>query len=270
MRPTLILAGYSLRRMRAVLIGLGVLLGLFQFLLTQVASYLQTNTAFDQLSMLMPEFMRNIAGPSALAFMSFPGIVALGYFHPMIITALVGVMIAVATEPAAEVETRFVDLTLARPMTRAQMMTRTLLVLVACGGAMLAVMTAGTWVGLACCVANDAPPVSTRLIASLAGGLAAIMACWGGVTLAIASASRRRAVAGAIAGVSALAAFLLDYLGRAWEPAWIFSVVSPFHYFDPMAVIGGQPLSAWNVGVLGAIAVTGTAIGYAVFAHRDI
>jgi len=268
--PTLILAGYSLRRMRAVFIGLGLLLGLFQFLLTQVANYLRANTAFEQLSMLMPEFMRNMAGPSALAFMSFPGIVALGYFHPMIITALVGLMIAIATEPAAEVETRFVDLTLARPMTRGHVMTRTLLVVVVGGGAMLAAMTAGTWIGLTCCVPKDAPPVSAGLIGSLAAGLAAIMACWAGVTLAIASAARRRAAAGATAAVAAIAAYLLDYLGRAWEPASALSVISPFHYFDPMAVIGGQPLSGWNISVLVAIAVTGATIGYVVFSRRDI
>jgi hypothetical protein len=270
MRPTLILAVYSLGRMRTILIGLGLLLGLFQFLLTQVASYLQTNTAFEQLSMLMPEFVRNMAGPSALAFMSFRGIVALGYFHPMIITALVGLMIAIATEPAAEVETRFVDLTLARPMTRSHVMTRTVLVIGAGGGAMLAAMTAGTWMGLACCVPKDAPPVPAALIASLAAELAAIMACWAGVTLAIAAAARRRAAAGASAAVAAIAAYLLDYLGRAWEPAAALSVVSPFHYFDPMTVIGGQPLSAWNMSVLVAIAVMGASVAFVVFARRDI
>jgi hypothetical protein len=269
-RPILILTAYSLRRMRGVLVGLGVLLALFQFLLTQVAAYLLRQSAFNQLSLLMHVFFRSIAGPSALAFMSFPGIVALGYFHPMIIASLTGLMIAVATEPAAEVETRFVDLTLARPMTRVQVITRTLLVLVVSGGAMLASMAGGTWVGLACCVPADAPPVSVALIASLAGGLASIMACWAGVALAVASSSRRRAAASALAGVAALAAYLLDYLGRAWEPAAPTSVVSPFHYFDPMAAIGGQPISGRNVGVLVAIAAAGATIAYGVFSRRDI
>ena len=53
-------------------------------------------------------------------------------------------------------------------------------------------------------------------------------------------------------------------------PAAALSVVSPFHYFDPMTVIGGQPLSAWNVSVLVAIAIAGAAIGYVVFSRRDI
>jgi hypothetical protein len=269
-RPTLILAGYSLRRMGPMLFGLGLLLAAFQFLLTQVAGYLLRNSAFSQLSMLMPDFVRSIAGPSALAFMSFSGIVALGYFHPVIIASLVGLMIAIATEPAAEVETRFVDLTLARPLTRIHVITRTLLVLVVSTTMTLGLMTAGTWAGLFCCAPADAPPVPAELIASLAISLAAIMACWAGVTLAIASAARRRAVAGALAGAAALAAYLLDYLGRAWEPARVPSAVSPFHYFDPMSLIGGQRLNGWNIGVLVGIAVTGAAVGYVVFARRDI
>jgi ABC-2 type transport system permease protein len=258
---TLTLAGYSLRRIRGILIGLGLILALFQFLLTQVASYLLTRSAFDQLASLIPEFLRNIAGPSALAFLSFPGIVALGYFHPMI---------AVATEPTSEVETRFVDLTLARPVTRGQVIVRTAIVLIVAGGLMLVLMSAGTSIGLACCTPIDAPPVPRGVIASLAIGLAAVMACWGGITLAIASLSKRRAVAAAIAGVSALTAYLLDYLARAWDPAAPFGVVSPFHYFDPMAVVGGQPVGIWNVGVLLAIALMGATVGYVMFSRRDI
>jgi ABC-2 type transport system permease protein len=267
---TLTLAGYSLRRIRGILIGLGLILALFQFLLTQVASYLLTRSAFDQLANLIPDFLRNIAGPSALAFLSFPGIVALGYFHPMIMTSLVGLMIAVATEPTSEVETRFVDLTLARPVTRGQVIVRTAIVLIVAGGLMLVLMSAGTSIGLACCTPIDAPPVPRGVIASLAIGLAAVMACWGGITLAIASVSKRRAVAAAIAGVSALTAYLLDYLARAWDPAAPFGVVSPFHYFDPMAVVGGQPVGIWNVGVLLAIALTGATVGYVMFSRRDI
>lgn len=253
-----------------MLIGLGIVLALFQFLLTQVAGYLQSNTAFDQLSMLMPEFMRNIAGPSALAFMSFQGIVALGYFHPVIIAAVIGLMIAVGTEAASEVETRFVDLTLARPLRRGQVVGRTIAVLVIAGGLMLAAMIAGTSTGLACCTRADAPTVSRGIIASLAAGLGAIMACWGGIALAIASLSRRRAVAAAVTGIGALTAFLLDYLGRAWQPVAPLSVVSPFHYFDPMSVVGGQPIGIWNVGVLLALGAIGAAVGFVVFGRRDI
>jgi ABC-type transport system involved in multi-copper enzyme maturation permease subunit len=269
-RTTLILAGHSLKRIGAVVAGLGLLLAAFQFLLTQVASYLLRSSAFGQLSMLVPDFVRTLAGPSTLAFLSFRGIVALGYFHPIVIAAVVGVTITIATEPAAEVERRFVDLTLARPIARAELITRTVLVVLVASCVLMGLMAAGTWTGLACCTPAEAGRPSAALIASLAMSLGSVMLCWSGVALAVAAAVRRRAVAGAIAGIAALAFYLLDYLGRAWAPARTVSKLSPFHYFDPTALIMGQPLSAGNVAVLLGIAVAGAVASYVVFARRDI
>ncbi|PYR27717.1 MAG: hypothetical protein DMF98_05080 [Acidobacteria bacterium] len=269
-RTTFVLVGHSLRRIRGVLLGLGLLLAGFQFLLTQVAGYLLRRSAFGQLSALVPDFVRSVAGPSTLAFLSFGGIVGFGYFHPIVIAALIGLSIAIATEPVAEVEIRLVDLTLARPITRDEVITRTVLVVIVAAGAMLGLMAAGTSLGLACCTATDVKQPSPRLVASLAANLAAVMLCWSGVTLAIAVAVRRRAVGVAVSGVTALAAYLLDYLGRAWEPARSISALSPFHYFEPTALILGQPLSGRNMSVLLGIAVAGSAISYFVFARRDI
>ena len=269
-RRALVLVGHSLTRIRGVLIGLGLMLAGFQFLLTQVAVYLMRQSAFSQLSALIPDFVRTAAGPSALAFLSFTGIVGLGYFHPIVMAALVGLMISIATEPVGEVETRFVDLTLARPLARVDVVTRTLFVLVIAGTLMLGAMTLGTWTGLACCTPADAEGPSLGLILSLALTVGAVMACWAGVALAIAAAVRRRAVAVAIAAACALAAYLLDYLGRAWDPARAISRLSPFHYFEPMTLVMGQPLSGRNITVLLAIGLAATALSYVIFARRDI
>lgn len=269
-RTTLVLTLHSLRRIRWVVVCVGLLLACFQFLLTQVAGYLLRRSAFGQLSALVPDFVRSLAGPSTLAFLSFTGIVSLGYFHPIVIAALIGLSISIASEPAAEVETRFVDLTLARPVARSELISRTLLVVGVAAGTTLALMAAGTWTGLTCCTAADAARPSPRLIASLAVNLAAIMLCWAGMTLAAAAMVRRRAVAGAVAGVAAFGAYLLDYLGRAWEPARAVSRLSPFHYFEPTALIMGQPLSGQNVAVLAGISLVGIAVSYVCFARRDI
>ncbi len=268
-RATFVLAVHSLKRIRVMLVCLGLLLAGFQFLLTQVADYLQSRSAFGSLSMLVPDFVRSVAGPSSLAFLSFSGIVGLGYFHPIVIAAVVGVTIAIATEPAAEVERRFVDLTLSRPIARAEVITRTVLVILCTALALVVLMAAGTLTGLACCTGNVERP-SAALIASLAVNLVAVMLCWSGVALAAAATVRRRAVAGGFAGVTALAAYLLDYLGRAWEPARAISTLSPFHYFEPTALIMGQPLSVRNIAVLGGIGAAGTVVSYILFARRDI
>ena len=267
---TVVLAAHSLRRIRWLVGGIGVLLAGFQFLLTQVAEYLFRRSAFGQLSALVPDFVRTAAGPSTLAFMSFTGIVAFGYFHPIVLGSLVGLIIAIATEPAAEVETRFVDLTLARRLTRASAVTRTVLVALVAGSVVIGLMMAGTWTGLACCTAGDAPRPSAGLIGSLALSLGSVLVCWGGVALALAAGARRRATAGGTAGALALAAYLLDYLGRAWEPARAISIISPFHYFEPAALVAGQSLSASNLAVLAGIGAIATAVAYVLFARRDI
>ena len=140
----LVLARHSFRRSAPIVIGMAVVLAGFQFMLTLVAVFLMRNQAFGLLSSLIPPYIRSMAGPAMVAFMSFTGVVALGYFHPIVLASLVGLAIAAGTEPAAEVETRFADLTLARPMARRDVITRSVIVLLVTIAALLAVMTAAT------------------------------------------------------------------------------------------------------------------------------
>jgi beta-exotoxin I transport system permease protein len=267
-RKIAVLAAHSIRRLRPMLMALALVLAGFQFLLTQVAVYLMQNQAFGMLSTLLPEFVRSMAGPTTL--LSFGGVVSLGYFHPIVIVAFVGLAVAVATEPAGEVETRFVDLTLARPLARTAVVTRTLIVLVASVTLVLATMVVGTWTGLACCTPTTAPRPAASLILSLALNLAMIAWCWGGIALAAGAAASRRATASGLIGVAALAAYLLDYLGRVWAPARLASRFSPFHYFEPMGLVAGAGLSGWNVSVLFALGAAGTALSYRLFGRRDL
>ena len=77
-------------------------------------------------------------------------------------------------------------------------------------------------------------------------------------------------VAGAIAGLLALAAFLLDYVGRLWLPAASVAWLSPFHYYSPLELVMGHPLPSKNLAVLAGIAALGLATAYVLFARRDI
>lgn len=270
MGAVITLVAHSLRRIRTMLIVLAALLAGFEFMLTQVASYLIRRGAFGQLALLMPDFVRSLLGPSSLAFMSFTGIVAFGYFHPMVIAAVVWLSILIATEPAGEVETRFVDLTLARELTRADVIVRTVVVFFVAVGFVLGMMMLGTSVGLACCTPADAPHTPPKLIVSLAFSLGCVMVCWAGIALGVAAAARRRSVAAGAVGILALTAYLLDYIGRVWDPARTISSISPFHYFDPTALVAGQPLSVSNAVVLVGAGIAGAVVGAVVFSKRDI
>jgi ABC-2 type transport system permease protein len=88
--------------------------------------------------------------------------------------------------------------------------------------------------------------------------------------MAIGSASRRRSVAGALAGLIALATFLLDYVARAWPPAESVAWLSPFRYYSPFDLLMGRALAPSSVAVLAGVAVAGFGLAYLLFSRRDI
>lgn len=266
--PTLL--RHSLGRLRGLVAAMAVVVALFQVLLVRVAGTLQESSGFGGLAAFVPPFVRQMAGEALFTFMSFPGIVCLGYFHPMIIAALCGMAIAAATEPAAEIETRFLDAILVRPVPRLAIITRSVVVVILLPALVLLAMIAGTAAGLHWLAPPGVQTPGTRLIASLAVNLWALLVCVGGWSLAVAAASRRRSVAGTIAGVATLVLFLVDYLARAWKPADAVAWLSPFHYFRAMELLMGRPLALANIAVLLIAAAVGMALAWLVFAKRDL
>jgi ABC-2 type transport system permease protein len=261
---------HSLKRVRTLVLVMGVILAAFQFLLILVAGSIQRSNSFDQMSSLIPDFMRNLLGPSFVGLLSFGGIVCAGYFHIAVMGSLVGLIIALATEPASEIETQFMDLILSRPLARHWVITRSIILMMICTAFVLAMMMLGTWSGLYFLAPGEATWPTAKLIRSLALNLGVLMLCWGGVALAIASLARRRSVAGSFAGVLALATYLLDYLARAWQPAESIAWLSPFRYYSPLDLVMGTQIPAHNLWVLAGVAVLGFVLSYFLFSRRDI
>ena len=270
MKTPLRLVVYSLKRVRTLVAAMALLLAAFQVLLIVVADSIQSSSSFEQLGELMPPFVRQLLGPSFLSFMSFSGIVCLGYFDPAVIGAVVGLAIALGTMPTSEVEIGFMDLILSRPISRHWIITRSIIVLMICTVTMLVTMMLGTWVGLNFIAPKEVAWPAPHLILSLALNLAVLMLCWNAIAMAIGSAARRRSAAGGLAGMGALAMFLLDYVARAWQPAERVAWISPFRYFSPFELVMGNPLSKKNLLVLVGIALTGYALAYILFSRRDI
>lgn len=270
MHGTLTLLRHSLGRLRGLAAALAAVLALFQVLLVRVAGTLEQSSGFGALSAFAPSFLRQMAGDQLVTFMSFPGIVCLGFFHPMVIAALCGAVIAAATEPASEVESRFLDAVLVRPVPRRAVVTRSLLLLLLLPALLILAMSAGTAAGLRWLAPPGAALPDPRLIASLAVNLWALLVAVGGLALAVGATARRRSAAGAIAGLATLVLFLLDYLARAWKPADAFAWLSPFHYYRAMELLGGRPLALSHLAVLLGAGAAGTAAAYLVFARRDL
>jgi ABC-2 type transport system permease protein len=259
MKSALILLGHSIKRVRALVLAMGLLLAGFQILIVLVGSEIQTSGSFNQFANLVPPFVRQMFGQMLDVFLSFKGIVALGYFHLAIMGGLIGLVIALATVPSSEIETGFMDLLLSRPLARYWIITRA-----------LAMIMLGTWTGLMIFGPADAEWPTIGLILSLALNLGILLLCWGGVALAVASVARRRGAAGAIAGMLALTTFLLDYIGRAWEPAETVAWISPFRYYSPLDLVRGAYIPGHHVFVLLGIALTGIVVAYIAFSRRDI
>jgi ABC-2 type transport system permease protein len=270
MNAPLTLVIYSLKRVRTLVIAMAVMLALFQILLIVVAGSIQSSGSFEQLGDLMPPFVRQILGSSFVSLMSFSGIVSVGYFHLSVMGSLVGLSIALGTMATSEIEVGFMDLILSRPLARHWIISRSIITMLICTLAVLGMMLIGTWAGLSWLADRNVHWPSSNLILSLAVNLAVLMISWNAIAMAIGSAARRRSVAGGLAGLLALAMFLLDYVARAWEPAERVAWLSPFRYYSPFELLVGNGLSVKNLVVLASIGVCGFALAYVLFARRDI
>jgi ABC-type transport system involved in multi-copper enzyme maturation permease subunit len=256
--------------MRTTLAVTGLLLALFQVLLAMAAAELQRQGTFEQLAGLVPSFVRELFGTALLSMMSFSGIMALGYYHVAIVAVLVGLVVAAATEPAAEIEAGFADLILAQPVSRAAVMARSVIMVLVCPAIVIAAMTGGTFVGLQLARPEAAGLPSAGLVWKLAAGLWSVLACWGGVSLAVGSVSKRRAVAAGVAGGAAAALMLVDYLSRVWRPLRGPARLSPFHYYNPLDLVLGKPLPAADIGILLGTCAVAVTVACMLFRRRDI
>lgn len=270
MKAGLALLINSLKRVRVLVLTLGVLLCGFQVLLTLVAASIQRSRGFDDLYSLVPDFFRQLMGPAFTGLMSYSGIVCVGYFHIAVMGSLVGLMVALATEPAAEIEKGFMDLILSRPLARRWVILRSLAVVVVSTILVLGLMMLGTWIGQRWLSPEGVVGPSAPMIRSLALNLGVLILCWAGVAIVISSFSRRRAVAGALTGLLALSTFLLDYVARAWKPAEKVAWLSPFRYYNPLDIVTGVSIPARNFWILASVTVVGFAIALVQFSRRDI
>src|SRR5262249_12556117 len=145
-----------LYRVRKFLLAAGVLLAGFQVVLILQANSIQASNSFAKIGELVPSFAREVLGPAFVAFLTFRGIVFLGYFHPVVMGAVVSVSVMLATIPVMEIETGFIDLVLARAVARHWIVTRSILVALISTVYLLAMMALGTWIGLSNFAAKDA------------------------------------------------------------------------------------------------------------------
>ncbi len=259
----------SLKRASRLLGVTGLVLAAVQAFRVLIAASVHNAGHFDQLATLLPPFVRNLFGPALGSIMTFNGIVCGVYFDTGFIIALLALAIALATLPAAEIESGFADLILARPIRRHWLITRTIALVWVSTVLMLLMIVAGTWAGLAMFAPPNVAWPSARQTAALALTLGILVVSWSGVAMALGAACRRGA-ASAATGLLVFAAMLLDWAHRLWPPLDRIAWLSPFYYFNPYELVAGGPLQTANLLVLGGIATTGYAAAYLVISRKDI
>lgn len=187
---------------------------------------------------------------------SFEGLVAFGFQHPMFLVAVVAFVLAAATVPAAERETGFMDLVLARPVPRGAYLLATLLLVIT--GAVILPVAILTGVGIGLATVDAVPPELTWVdYIPAAAALAQVLLAVGGIgLLAAVSAHRRGPAIGRAVGL-VLVFYWLDFVGPLWSLLETARWISPFAYFDPAGAVSagvGVVDTAVLLAVFGATA----------------
>jgi putative exporter of polyketide antibiotics len=202
-------------------------------------------------------------------FSSFGTMVAFGYFHPVVITVFVGVAIVVGSEPAVDVESRVVDLVLARPIRRGHLVTRSVLMLALVTTSLGLLMVASSWLSLR--MVGPRGVLSAGVLFRLALNLAAVAWVVGALALAAAAFVRRRSTAAGSVAIIALALYLVNFLADVLPRVRPYAPLSPFHYYQPLGIVTGMG-TRWgsDVRLLVIVAALLTAAAFVAFSRRDL
>ena len=266
----LTLVGRSAGQSWYVLVGAALVLAAFELLLVAQAVSIETSNAFERMAEFMPGFLQRGLGQQALLLSTFKGMIAFGYFHPVIVLFVIMPAIYFATEPALDVESRRVDLLLARAVPRHRLITRSLVTAVAAVLAFVALMALFTWLGLQLFASESRSWPTPRTIATLIVHLASLACCCAALGLAVAAGAQRWTIAFAVAALTTIVLYLLDFLAIAWPRARAIVWISPFDYYPAIPILGGTAPRWSNLIVLWIATVVLSAVAYWRFERRDL
>jgi len=259
----------SAARALPVLAGLMALLSLFQGALVLMARTVERSRSIETLLGFLPMVFQRSLGSGLEQMASFAGIVQFGFVHPVVVLALAQLAAYLALDPAIEVEQGLVDLILARPFARHWLITRSLLVMFGGTVAVVSVMTVGLFGSLWSFARVLTWPRPTHVIA-VAVNLIAVAWSFGAFGLLVAASARRAASAFGVTAVVALSSYLLQFVSASWPPAARLAPLSPFHYYQGMAIEPGSGAQLHDLAILCALTLLLSAAAYWRFGRRDL
>lgn len=225
------------------------------------------NTRWQQLFDTLPQAYRALFTASGTINLSSPagylGVELMGFLGPALIT--VYAITVGAGGIAGEEEHGGLEVTLAAPVSRAQVLAQRFAALVIGITALVSVMGLALW--------TFSTGLDMRLgvaaIASAAAALGIFGLFNGTVALAVGAATGHGTVARGVAALAAVASYLINSLAQVTSVLRPARPVSPYYL-----LLGNEPL-AHGLRVIGAVSVLGIAgailvVGGVVFARRDL
>jgi len=265
--PLFWLALYRRRRMLAAL-AFGMVA--FETLITVIAATIPPEQLFAG-PVRPPGAGKAFSGSGgSVSLASYPGLLGAGMVHPFwIAMQLTAVGSFAAAAVAADVEAGTIELLMARPISRARLLTERVAALVAASVLLNAAATAAVTTGVALSprVHGFVPLPHVAAAGVLGFGLAL---CLAGPALAVSAAGRRKAhVVGATIALGAVG-FAVNFVAIAWSPVAFLRYASPFHYYAPADVLahGGFPYG--SLAALLAVSAGGIAVAARLLDRRDL
>ena len=249
------------------LTAVGLLLGLFQFLICAVLASIDLGSLLQSLLRSLPPLAQELI-VTQFGGLSERDLLAFGWNHPVSQALGTAAAIVVASHAVAgEIETGAMELLMSQPLSRrCYLATRVCFAMLA-----LAILTlagsAGTLLGQRYYGLERFEP---GRIPALAGSWFLLQMGWFGIGLALSAFGREGGRTASIAFLLAIVSYFGQAIGRMWSEASFVLPWTLHHYFDPRGILvqGALPWRAW----ITLAAVLGAGIGVAGwrFGRRDL
>ncbi len=286
-----------LRDVRVAWIVVAVLIFLFQILWARVTSRVTTQilTALQGAGLSLDFLQRVFMGPGEMIGQMIQAIIggekieldkpdnfmSISYVHPLPLTMLgIWAIGRAANAIAGEIERGTMELLLAQPIRRTQLIVAHLLVDAIVFPSLCVVMWLGTYCGTWWMGLQTLPPPTQsvdpmRFLPALMC-VCGLLFAHSGVTMAISSLGRQRARVWGWAITIFLCMFLINVLGQIWDDqiGWIRPYTVHYHYLPQGIILHADwynSREAWlHLLVLSGVGAVGYAFAWVTFCRRDL
>jgi len=264
-----LLAGRLSSSLRGILV-YALAIVLFMVLVLSSFSALGGNDALFNMFKALPTAMTAMIGGDISRLLKVEGYIGIGFVHPITIVMLAAFAIGIGVNAiAGEIDRGTINLLLARPVRRRDLVLTPLIQLIIGLAILGAAFMLGIWLGLQTLGTNSGSVQFSALV--LATGLTCMMFLTiGAYTLLFSAASSDAGRATLFAAGLTLVFYFMNYLSQLSSNLKFLETWSIFHYWDPGGVIINNRLETTDVAVFTTLTVGSILIALLIIERRDI